>query len=246
MSAYISQARGHDYSSDTRLTVLSFYNFPSHYYKEKFPNVGSKELAEQVITLLKSNGIAASPVSRGLDHGVWSCFKVGEHLLDYPSTIVLQRLEDSLAFDPETNPLNVPIVQVSLFGSEDPYQHYHLGKAVFALREQNVQIIVSGMAVHNLRERRLAAGSQKPMPYTVSFDEALKDAMTGSVNGREERMAQLLKRPDAKQAHPTFEHLIPAFVGAGAAGEDEAKRLWTLKEGGMSWAQFRFGEVTAS
>ena len=202
--------RNHGCFSDPGLTVRSFYNFPSHYYKEKFPNVASKELAEQVITLLKSNGIAASPVSRGLDHGVWSCFKVGEHLFDYPSTTVRQRLEDSSAFDPETNPLNVPIVQVSLFASEDPNQHYHLGKALSALREQNVQIIVSGMAVHNLREMRLAAGSKKPMPYTVSFDEALKDAVSGPANGREERMAQLLKRSDAKQAHPTFEHLLPS------------------------------------
>ena len=149
-------------------------------------------------------------MSRGLDHGVWACFKVGEYLLGYPFTTVPQRLEDSLAFDPETNPLNVPIVQISLFASEDPSRHYHLGKAISALREQNVQIIVSGMAVHNLRDMRFAAGSPKPMPYTVSFDEALKDAVSGSVNGREERMAQLLKRPDAKQAHPTFEHLLPS------------------------------------
>ena len=99
------------------------------------------------------------------------------------------------------------------------------------------------MAVHNLRDMRFAMGNSRPMPYAASFDEALKDAVTGSADGREERMAQLLKRPDARQAHPTFEHLLPIFVGAGAAGEDEAKRLWTMKEGSMSWAQYRFGEV---
>lgn len=56
----------------------SFYGFPDHYYKEKFPNVGSKEVAEYVMGLLKSNDIAVVPVSRGLDHGAWACFKVGK------------------------------------------------------------------------------------------------------------------------------------------------------------------------
>ena len=58
--------------------MASFYGFPSHYYKERFPNVGSKELAAQIMGLLKSNDIAVSAVSRGLDHGVWACFKVGK------------------------------------------------------------------------------------------------------------------------------------------------------------------------
>ena len=104
---------------------------------------------------------------------------------------------------------------------------------------------MSGMAVHNLRDMRFAMASPKPMPYTVSFDDALQAAVEGSAKAREERMAQLLKRPDARQAHPTFEHLLPIHVGAGAAGEDEGKRLWTLMDGSMSWAQYRFGDVIA-
>ncbi len=60
-----------------RFLHCSFYGFPAHYYKEKFPHKGSKEIASQVATLLESQGIAVSPVSRGLDHGVWSSFKVG-------------------------------------------------------------------------------------------------------------------------------------------------------------------------
>ena len=89
-------------------------------------------------------------------------------------------------------------------------------------------------------------GNPTPLPYTSSFDEALKDAVTVLPAEREQKMAELLKRPDAKQAHPTFEHLLPIFVGAGAAGEDMGKRLWTLKEGSVSWAQYRFGDVEAS
>ncbi|KAL3485102.1 Extradiol ring-cleavage dioxygenase, class III enzyme, subunit B [Aspergillus germanicus] len=203
--------------------IYDFYGFPSHYYEEKYPNVGSKEVATKVLDAFKEAGIQAEGVKRGLDHGVWASFKC--------------------AFEPESNPLNVPIVQVSLFNTEDPMQHFRLGQAVQKLREENILIIVSGMAVHNLRDLRFTFGNPRPMPYTVSFDEALKDAVTATPVDRPQALTELLKRGDARQAHPTFDHLLPIHVGAGAAGDDLAKRLFTLKEGSMSWAQFRFGEV---
>ena len=175
---------------------------------------------------LKSRNINVKAVSRGLDHGVWACFKV--------------------AFAPKENPLNVPLVQLSLFSSEDPHHHYNLGRALATLRTENIAIIVSGMAVHNLRDLGFTLGNPKPMPCTSSFDEALKDAATSAPADREHVMASLLERPDARQAHPTFDHLWPIFVGAGAAGDDIGKRLWTLEEGSMSWAQCRFGKLSTT
>lgn len=56
-------------------------------------------------------------------------------------------------------------------------------------------------------------------------------------------MAQLLKRGDARQAHPTFDHLLPIHIAAGAAGRDSGTRLFTMADGSMSWAQYRFGDV---
>jgi len=205
--------------------IYDFYGFPRNYYQEKYPNVGSKEVAEKVLSALHDAGIDAEGVDRGLDHGVWASFKC--------------------AFNPEKNPLNVPIVQVSLFETEDPKQHIRLGQAVQKLREENIQIIVSGMAVHNLRDLRFSFGDPSPLPYTVTFDEALKDAVTAAPEEREKALVDLLKRDDARRAHPTFDHLLPVHVGAGAAGDDEGERLWTLKEGSMSWAQFRWGQVGA-
>lgn len=102
------------------------------------------------------------------------------------------------------------------------------------------------MAVHNLRDLRFTFGDSRPLPYTVSFDEALKDAVTTAPEDREKAMEVLLKRPDARQAHPSFEHLLPIHVGAGAAGADLGKRLWTFPEGSMSWAQYRFGDSVAA
>lgn len=137
----------------------------------------------------------------------------------------------------------MPIVQVSLFNTEDPDQHYRLGQAVARLREENILIIVSGMAVHNLRDLRFTFGSKTALPYAVSFDEALKEAATTAPAERQKALSDLLKRPDARQAHPSFEHLLPIHIGAGAAGEDLGKRTWTYPEGSMSWAQYRFGEL---
>jgi aromatic ring-opening dioxygenase catalytic subunit (LigB family) len=165
--------------------------------------------------------------------------------LNYLDSIPSGRTNSCKAFDPEINLLDIPVVQVSLFDTEDPNQHYTLGRAVAPLRSENVQIIVSGMAVHNLRDMQLGMTSGQPLPYATSFDKALKEAATANPEERQEKMAALLKRKDARRAHPTFDHLLPIFVGAGAASEEKGVQLWTLPEGSMSWAQYMFGEISA-
>jgi 4,5-DOPA dioxygenase extradiol len=132
---------------------------------------------------------------------------------------------------------------VSIFDTEDPDQHYNLGRAVSSLRSENIQIIVSGMAVHNLRDMQLGVMRDQPLPYTTSFDKALKEAATARQEERQAKMADLLKGKDARKAHLTFDHLLPIFVGAGAASEVRGVRVWTLPEGSMSWAQYRFGDL---
>jgi len=68
------------------------------------------------------------------------------------------------AFDPKKNPLNIPIVQVSLYDNEDPDRHYRIGQALESLRDQGVLIIVAGMAVHNLRDFRSTLGTSETKP----------------------------------------------------------------------------------
>lgn len=79
--------------------------------------------------------------------------------------------------------------------------------------------------------------------YAYSFDEALKEAVTAKPEERKEKMEALMRRSDARTAHPTLEHILPMFVAAGVAGEDLGEQLWTLPEGSLSWAQFRFGDI---
>ncbi|KAK3671502.1 hypothetical protein LTR78_008601 [Recurvomyces mirabilis] len=206
--------------------IYDYYGFPPEYYEVKYPNRGSPELANKILGLLSQAGIKAEGVRRGLDHGVFAGFRC--------------------AFDPDTNPLDIPIVQVSLFDSEDPDQHYALGRALSSLRSEGVQIVCSGMSVHSLRDMRKAMMLSARSPgasllYATTFDEALKVAVEKPVQERQKAMAELLKRPDARQAHPTFDHLLPVFVAAGAAGDDEGRQTWTMAEGSMAWGQFRFG-----
>jgi 4,5-DOPA dioxygenase extradiol len=137
----------------------------------------------------------------------------------------------------------VPLVQVSLFESEDPDAHYRLGHALASLRDENIVIIGAGMSVHNLRDLRLSMGSSKPLPYSVSFDNALKEAAESAPEKRQEKMAELVSRKDARQAHPWMDHLMPVYVAAGAGGMDVGKQIWTMHEGSFAWAQYRFGDV---
>lgn len=167
-------------------------------------------------------------------------------------------------FNPEKNPLEVPLVQVSLFGGEDPNMHHALGKAVSQLRAEGVVIVCSGMAVHNIRytvpfsllasahganrnqsDLGLGRATGRLLDYVEPFDKALKDAVVNVTSGdeRKNKLAELLKRPDARGAHPTFEHLLPIHIAAGAAGEDGAAQLWTMLEPSVSWAQYRFSEI---
>lgn len=188
---------------------------------------------------------------------------------------------NTTAFPESSNPLKVPIVQVSLFKGEDPDQHHRLGQAIASLRDENIQIIVSGMAVHNLADLRWTMlDPTLVMPYTISFDRALMEAVTTAATAmatavetknvyrraemetetettmkteteketvsktRQDKMRALLSREDAREAHPSFDHLLPIYVGAGAARDDVGVQLWTLVEGSMSWAMYRFGSVS--
>jgi 4,5-DOPA dioxygenase extradiol len=81
--------------------------------------------------------------------------------------------------------------------------------------------------------------------YAFSFDEALKEAATAKPEERLAKMSSLMRRSDARKAHPTLEHILPMYVGTGAAGSDLGEQLWTLPEKSLSWAQYRFGKVEA-
>ena len=113
--------------------------------KVTFESRGSPTLSKRVLELLGESGITARPAQRGLDHGVF---------------VPLRSMFPGAKTD-------IPIVQVSLYASEDPAKTIALGEALAPLRgpskqcrprltraDEGVLIIGGGMAVHNLRDVR--------------------------------------------------------------------------------------------
>jgi 4,5-DOPA dioxygenase extradiol len=214
--------------------LYDFYGFPKSYYETQFPHVGSAEVAREVAGVLKGQGVEVFETERGLDHGVFVPFKI---------------MFDSAGQEGGLG--GVPIVQMSLLADEtDLAGHIRLGRALEGLREKGVCVVVSGMSVHNLRDFMVMArmggglGGGKG-GYAETFDEALRQAVEADPGKRDGAMVALGERGDLRRAHPSLEHLVPIHVGVGAAGGDRGVRLWTLAEGAMAWAQFRFGEVEA-
>lgn len=60
---------------------FSFYGFPDWYYSVKYPHVGSRDLAQNVMSKLENAGIEYAPVERGLDHGAWLPLLVGKNII---------------------------------------------------------------------------------------------------------------------------------------------------------------------
>lgn len=67
--------------------------------------------------------------------------------------------------------------------------------------------------------------------------------MTAPAKEREEAMGALLTRRDLRGAHPSLDHLLPTFVGVGAAGSAKGEKVWELDQGGMGWGIYQWGEI---
>ena len=175
--------------------IYDYGGFPPETYQIHYRSPGSPELAERVGQLL---GDASIPVygdpDRGYDHGMFSPMRA-----IYPDA-------------------NVPVVQLSLRKGLDPAQHLALGRALAALRDEDVLIIGSGLSYHNLR----AFGPQAHEP-AKAFDDWLADTMLRSTPAeRTNRLLHWEAAPSARFAHPREEHLLPLMVAVGAAEGDRA------------------------
>jgi 4,5-DOPA dioxygenase extradiol len=196
-------------------TIHDFYGFPPQFYQIRYPAPGAPQLAERVQSLLHEAGIPVSgDPEYGLDHGSWVPLK---------------------SFYPKAD---VKVAQLSVQPMRDARWHYRIGQALAPLRDENVLILATGGATHNLREMDPRGGP--PPSWAKEFDDWLGDALEGN------RLDDLLdwdkKAPHAHRAHPSPEHFLPLFVALGAAGADaDARRIhrgFTL--GGLSMSAFRF------
>jgi 4,5-DOPA dioxygenase extradiol len=198
-------------------TIHDFSGFPPELYKLQYAAPGAPDVAAQAMALLGKAGLAATAdPQQGLDHGAWVPLR-----LIYPAA-------------------DIPVAQISIQPHLGAAHHIALGRALAPLRRQDVLILGSGGAVHNLRT--LTYGRHEAIPdWARHFDDWLAVHLeTGddAALGDYRRLA-----PNAAQAHPRDEHLMPVFVayGAGGAGARGARIHTSFTHGSLSMAAFSFG-----
>jgi len=197
-------------------TIHDFYGFPEALYRLSYPAPGAPALADEAAKLLKEAGLAATMApSRGLDHGAWVPL-----MLMYPEA-------------------DIPVTQLSIQPHLGPAHHLAVGRALAPLRSQNVLILGSGGAIHNLRALAWREHDAPPA-WAADFDRWLADhAETGDA---EALVAYRKMAPNAEHAHPRDEHFMPFFVALGAGGKGaKGKRLHaSFAHGSLSMAAFSF------
>ncbi|ATY60944.1 Extradiol ring-cleavage class III subunit B [Cordyceps militaris] len=190
---------------------LRLLRLPPETYSLKYPAPGAPALAARVAAAMAAEGLHPTlDAARGWDHGVF-----------VPLTLAVPAAD-------------IPVVQVSVLASEDPAQHLRMGRALAALREDNVAIVGSGFAsFHNLgimRSLRGFAGNSLDKNWlafkakTDEWNAALTEAVApANATERADRVARWRELPHADMMHPPRggEHFMPLIVCAGAAREED-------------------------
>ena len=207
-------------SSAPRMEMIyDFYGFPPELYEIKYPARGAPRLAEMVAGLIQNAGFTIdTDPTRGLDHGAW-----------VPLSMMFPQAD-------------IPVFQLSVQPGESPDHHFRMGQALRTLRDENILILASGGATHNLSDFRGQSPDSIGIEYALQFDTWLKNAViTGDVDSiLDYRKAA----PEARRNHPTPEHFLPLLVALGAAGDQPAGKIIHdgFTYGMLSMAAFRWGE----
>ena len=170
-------------------TIHDFFGFEPPLYDMQYAAPGAPDLAREVARRLEGTGMhPVADHTRGLDHGLWVPLK-----LMYPQA-------------------DIPVTQVSVQPHESTQHHYLIGQSLRELREENVLVLASGNATHNLREM-MPQGSEPPA-WVSAFAGWLRAAVTAGDTG--ELLEYRNSAPFAAKNHPTEEHFLPLFVALGA------------------------------
>ena len=198
--------------------IYDYYNFPPETYQYKYPSPGNPELVKQMAGMLEASNIPVKQDSeRGYDHGMFVPM-----MLMYPDA-------------------DIPCVQLSLLSSLNAQQHVDLGKALSALREQNILVIGSGMSFHNFAAMRGKSADDKQQSQV--FDQWLVETCcdeTLSAEQREERLSHWESAPSGRFCHPREEHLLPLQVcfGMSASSNHKAEHAYSESWNGLSISAF--------
>jgi len=180
--------------------LFDYYGFPPETYAYEYPAPGNPALAERVHELLQQADIAARlEYQRGFDHGLFVPL-----LLMYPDAAI-------------------PCIQVSLSSTLDAALHLRVGKALAALRAENLLVLGSGFSFHNM-QALMSKRDDAVDPRNQAFEDWLAQTCSDeslTPAEREQRLANWQAAPHARYCHPREEHLLPLQVccglGQGAA-----------------------------
>lgn len=185
-------------------TIYDFGGFPSELYTLKYPAHSDSALAQQVADQLNAAGYNAKiDAHRGLDHGAWVPLR-----MMYPAA-------------------DIPVIPLSIKAHGGAAYHYALGQALAPLTSEGFLIMGTGSMTHNLRDYMVCIHNNLPTPdYVPRFADWMADRLkSGDIDGLIDYRRH---SPDAAQAHPTEDHLMPFFVALGAAGTlIKAERFYT-------------------
>jgi 4,5-DOPA dioxygenase extradiol len=181
--------------ADHRLeTVHDFGGFDPRLYEIQYPASSSPQAAREVVEALQAAGLpVATDPRRGLDHGAW---------------VPLRYLIPAA---------DVPVVPLSIQHHGGPVHAYRVGQALAPLAEHGWLIVASGNITHNLRDwQRASAGMGIDTSYARRFTGWVAQQL--EAGNTEALLDYRQQHPDAVQAQPRDEHLLPLFTALGAAG----------------------------
>ena len=201
-------------------TIHDFGGFPEALFRIRYPAPGAPWLALRVRELLAAGGLdGAIDAGHGLDHGAWVPLREM-----YPGA-------------------DVPVAQLSIQSHLGPDHHLRLGRALAALKDEDVLVVASGSLTHNLLDWRPDAGEDAPVAgYVADFQSWMHETL---LSGDTAALVDYRRRaPGATRAHPTDEHLLPLFVAVGAGGDGAVvqRRHAAIVEGALAMDLYTFAK----
>jgi 4,5-DOPA dioxygenase extradiol len=160
-----------------------------------YPAPGDPAMAVKVAGLIEAAGLASVVVEgHGYDHGAWVPL-----MLLYPQA-------------------DVPVVQLSVQPHLGPAHHLAVGRALASLKQEDILLIGSGSATHNLEEFYYGrhAPDSPARGWVTGFTDWVHDRITAGA--ADELVHYRRLAPYAAENHPTEEHFLPLFIALGAGG----------------------------
>lgn len=198
--------------------LFDYYGFPPETYEYRYPAPGKPELASRVQKMLTETGIESLlDHQRGFDHGLFIPL-----MLMYPDA-------------------DIPCIQLSLSHSLDAAFHIEIGRALTALKQENLLVLGSGYSFHNMSVF-MGKNNAESQEKNRLFEEWLAETCSNAKLPEEERKKRLTdweEAPHARFCHPREEHLLPLQVCYGIGGAP-AKTVFQEPVGGIITSAYQW------